>query len=262
MANNQFEKHPTAQVHPDALIGEGTQIGAFSIVDAKVKIGKNCQIHDHVIIRDYTSLGDDVSIFPFAVIGSAPQHLKYKGEPTSVEIGNRVTLRENVTVHKGTTIGISKTIIGDDAYIMAYGHIAHDCIIGKQVIIANATQLAGHVEIGDHAVLSGLSGITQFCRVGPHCFIGGASMLRRDLPPFLTGKGNDFRVQSVNSVGLSRRGFSPEAVAQIKKMFKIFYRRGHTVSQAIERITMDIENIPERKTFLDFIETSKMGIIR
>jgi UDP-N-acetylglucosamine acyltransferase len=177
-------------------------------------------------------------------------------------IGDRVTLRENVTVHRGTEIGIGTTIIKSDTYLMAYCHVAHDCIIGQHVIIANATQLAGHVEIGDHAVISGLTGVTQFCRIGAHCFIGGSSMLRRDVPPFLTGKGNDFRVQSVNSVGLSRRGYSPDAIARIKSMFKIFYRRGLTVSQAIEKIAMDVEEAPERRLFLEFIESSKMGIVR
>jgi len=257
-----FEKHPTAIVHPDAIIGEGTRIGAFSVIDAKVVIGKNCEIQDHVVIRDYVSLGDEVKIFPFAVIGSAPQHFKYKGEPTTVAIGNRTTLRESVTVHRGTTVGIGKTVVGEDCFIMAYCHVAHDCVVGNHVVIANSTQLAGHVEIGDFAIIGGLSAVTQFCRVGPHCFIGGSSIIRKDLPPFLSGKGNEFEVQGVNAVGLSRRGYDSDAVHRIKKMFKIFYLQGLTVSQAIEKVLTEVADAPERAQFLGFVESSKTGITR
>lgn len=262
MANRKFEMHPSAIVHPDAQIGEGSRIGAFSVIDAKVVLGKNCNIQEHVVIRDYVSMGDDCTVYPFACVGGTPQHLKYKGEPTTLTIGNRVTLREHVTVHRGTTIGTGNTIIGDDCYIMAYTHVAHDCILGKHIIIANATQLAGHVEIGDHVILSGLSAVTQFCRVGAHCFIGGSSIIRKDLPPFLLGKGNEFEVQGVNAIGLARRGYSDEAISHIKKMYKIFYLQGLTVSQAIEKVHTEIGDLPERAEFLSFIETSKTGITR
>ncbi len=256
------EIHPTAIVHPDAQIGEGTRIGAFCIVDAKVSIGKNCVLQDHVVIRDYSTLGDEVTVHPFAVIGGAPQHLRYAGEPTTVVIEDKVTLRESVTVHRGTTFGSGTTRVGKGAYLMAYCHIAHDCVVGEQAILANGVQLAGHVTLGKFVVVGGLSGVTQFCSVGDYSFIGGASLLRKDLPPFLSGKGNDFQVQGVNLVGLERQGFSEEAVRRIRKAFKILFLQKLTVSQAIEKVMVELEASPEVDSLLSFIKHSKQGIAR
>ncbi len=256
------EIHSTALVHPDAKIGEGTRIGAFAIVDAKVSIGKNSVIHDHAIIRDYSTLGDEVNVHPFAVVGGAPQHLKYAGEPTTAVIGNRVTLREYVTVHRGTPFGTQTTVIKDGAYLMAYCHVAHDCIVGENVIMANCAQLAGHVTLGKAVVVGGQSAITQFCSVGDFSFIGGGSLLRKDLPPFLSGKGNDFNVQGVNMVGLQRQGFTTEAIRQLRRLFKIFYLQNLTVSQAIERVNTELGASPEVDAFLGFLKGAKMGIAR
>ncbi len=256
------EIHPTALVHPDAHLGEGTRVGAYAIVDAKVQTGRGCVIHNHAVIRDFSVLGDEVQVHPFAVIGGDPQHVKYRGEPTTVSIGNRVVLRESVTVNRGTTFGNGTTVVGDDVLIMAYSHVGHDCIVGNNVIIANSVQLAGHVTVGKNAVIGGISGVTQFCSVGDFCFLGASSLLRKDLPPYLSGKGNDFEVQGVNVVGLERSGVSPEVIRSLRNLYKIFYRQKLTVSQALEKATIEIPSSPEREIFLSFLKSSKMGIVR
>lgn len=256
------EIHPTAIVHPEAKIGEGTRVGAYSIIEQGVSVGRNCEIQDHVVIRGWTELGDNVRVFPFAVIGAEPQHLKYAGEETRVIIGNRVTLREAVTVHRGTVFGNKKTTIGDDTFIMAYCHVAHDCIVGQGVVMANGCQLAGHSEVQDGVVMSGLSGVGQFCRVGRYCFLGAYSAARKDVPPFITGKGPGFEVQGINMVGLTRKGFSETTVNNIRTMYKIFYCRHLTVAQAVDAIRTELGETDEVKLFVDFVQKSKMGIIR
>lgn len=256
------EIHSTAIVDPKAKIGAGTRIGPFSIIGPQVVLGENCEVQEHVVLRGNTTVGNDVKIFPFCVVGGEPQHLGYKGEPTAVMIGNRVTLREGTTVHRGTTFGTGTTIIQDDVYLMAYNHVAHDCVIGRNAIICNSVQLAGHVEIEDGVVIGGQSEIAQFCRVGRYCYVGGGSTLRKDLPPFLLGKGNDFQVQGINVVGLEKAGFSPPTIQRLKKLFKIFYVQKQTVSQAIEKVMLEVGDTDEAKIFLDFIRTSKAGFIR
>lgn len=254
--------HPTAIVHPDANIGDGTRIGAYAMVDPKVVIGKNCVIHNHAVIRDHTTLGDEVQVHPFAVVGGDPQHLKYKGEPTTAVIGNRVTLRESVTIHRGTAFGNGTTVVHDGVYLMAYCHVAHDCIVGPGCILANTVQLAGHVTLGKSVTIGGVSAVTQFCSVGDFAFIGGGSLLRKDLPPYLSGKGTDFNVQSVNVVGLERQGFSEEAVRALRKAFRIIYMQNLTVGQALEKVSVEVPALPEVDVFLDFIKRSKQGIAR
>lgn len=260
--SRETEIHPTAIVHPKAELGAGTSVGPFAIVEEGVQTGRHCVIRSHAVVTGRTTLGDEVQIYPFAVIGSEPQHLKYRGEPTRVEIGHRVILRESVTVHRGTEIGTGVTRIGDDSLIMAYAHVAHDCVVGRKTILANSVQLAGHTEIGERVTIGGLSAIAQFCRVGDYCYVGGGSILRKDLPPFLLGKGADFAVQGVNAVGLSRNGFSESAVQRLKSLYKIFYLQGLTVSRAIERIVTDLGEEGEVKAFLDFVRGSKVGFIR
>jgi UDP-N-acetylglucosamine acyltransferase len=203
-----------------------------------------------------------VQVHPFAVIGGDPQHLRYQGEPTSVSIGNRVTLRESVTVHRGTAFGNQTTVVKDGAYLMAYCHVAHDCIVGENVILANGVQLAGHVTLGNSVTIGGVSAVTQFCSVGDFCFIGGGSLLRKDLPPYLSGKGNDFAVQGVNAVGLERNGFSSEAISALRKVFKIFYLQKRTVAQALEKATEELGAVEEVQKFLQFLRQSKQGIVR
>jgi len=257
-----FSIHPTAIVHPQARIGEGSTIGAFSVIEAEVTIGERANIASHVVIHSHTHIGSGANISSFAVLGGAPQHTRYKGEPTTLEIGNDVTIRESVTCNRGTEFGHGKTVIKDRVMLMAYCHVAHDCVVGTDVIMANAVQLAGHVEVGDFVGIGGVSAVTQFCRVGSHSFLGGGSLLRKDLPPYVIGKGNDFEVQAINLVGLERRGFSPESLKRLRKVFKIFYLQNLTVSQAIEKIVVEVGREPEVDFFLKFLEGSKNGILR
>jgi len=254
--------HPTAIVHPQAVIGEGTTVGPFSIINEGARIGKNCDIQENVIVRGHTEIGDECKIFPFSVVGAEPQHLGYKGEPTRVEIGTGVTLRESVTIHRGTVGGGGVTKVGDGCYIMAYSHVAHDCIVGKNVIIANTVQLAGHVVIKDNAVLGGQSAVVQHCRVGEFCYIGGGSIIRKDLPPFTVGKGNPFEVQGINAVGLSRKGYSDETLGQLRTLYKIFFLQKLNVNEAVEKIIAKVGETPEVKLFMQFLKDSKMGFVR
>lgn len=254
--------HPTAIVKTGASIGENTMIGAYSIIGSNVSLGKNCIVQEHVIIRGHTTIGEGTIIFPFAVVGGEPQHLGYKGEPTRVEIGSHTTLRESVTIHRGTPFGHGVTKVGDHSYIMAYSHVAHDCTVGKNVIIANGLQMAGHVTIEDFATIGGNCAIAQHCRIGRYCYVGGSSTLRKDLPPFLTGKGNVFDIQGINAVGLERLGFSSETIRRIKNMYKIFYLQKLNVSEATDKILTEIGEVDEVKVFLDFVKTSKVGLTR
>lgn len=254
--------HPTALVSPGARVGEGACIGSYSIIEDDVVIGEGCEIQDHVVIRKHVTLGNQVVIHPFAVIGGDPQHLGYKGEPTTVKVGDRTVLRESVTVHRGTTFGNGTTVIGEDGLLMAYTHVAHDCVVGKGVIMANGVQLAGHSHIGDYVTIGGLTGVAQHCRVGMYCYLGGASMVRKDLPPFLVGKGNDFEVQGINVVGLERRGFNTDTIVRLRKVFKIFFKQNLTVVQATERIVDELGQTDEVRAFLDFVKGSKLGFVR
>jgi UDP-N-acetylglucosamine acyltransferase len=237
-------------------------VGAYSIIGEDVCIGDGCEIQDHVSLTGRTTLGKEVRVFPFSVIGSEPQHLHYKQEPTEVEIGDQTVLRECVTIHRGTHVGTGKTSIGKNTYVMAYAHVAHDCQVGSHVILCNSVQLAGHVLVEDYANIGGLTGVVQFCRVGKFCYVGGASMIRKDLPPYLMGKGNEFEVQGINSVGLSRNGVSNETIQQLKTLYKIFYLQNLTTSQAIEKVTMELGNQLEVQHFLNFIKSSKLGFVR
>ena len=260
---NGVQIHPTAIVHPNAVLGEGTKIGAYSIVDENVVTGRDCNIQEHVILRGHVTLGEGVQVFPFAVIGGEPQHTRYKGEPTRVEIGDRTILRESVTVHRGTMLDQGVTRVGSDCYLMAYTHIAHDCRIGKNVYLANACQIAGHVEIQDNVILGGQTGVPQFGRVGRYCYIGGGTILRKDIPPFLTGKGNPFEAQGINAVGLQRQGFSEQTISRLRKLYRIvFIRKGLTLTQALEQAVQELGEHDDVKVFADFVNESKLGIHR
>lgn len=254
--------HPTAFVSADAKLGRGVSVGAYSIIDSGAVIGEKTQIREHVIIRPGTTIGSECTIHPFAVLGEEPQHLAYKGEPTTVEIGDRVILRESTTVHRGTAFGNKATRIGDDCFIMAYTHVAHDCQIGKKVIIANAVQLAGHVEIDSFVTLGGHSAVAQFCRVGRYCYIGGGTVIRKDVPPFLLGKGAEFEVQGINAIGLEKSGFSESTVKRLRNLYKIFFLQKLTVSKAIEKIMLEVGDTDDVRLFLDFVKSSKNGIHR
>ena len=254
--------HPTAIIHPGARIGSGTQIGAYSVIEEHVIIGEHCHVHNHVVICSGTNIGHEVTIYPFCVIGGAPQHLKYQDEPTIVEIKDGVTLREGVTVHRGTMFGRGKTVVYEKAYLMAYSHVAHDCVVGRESVFANVALLAGHVEIGEHVNIGGNSAVVQFCRVGNYCYIGGGSLIRKDLPPFLLGKGNPFKVQGVNVIGLEKQGFSGDIILKIKDAFKIFYLSRLTTQAAIQTLISRGDLIPEVSSLIEFIQSSRVGITR
>jgi UDP-N-acetylglucosamine acyltransferase len=254
--------HPTAIVHPKAQLGRGTRVGPFSVIGQDVVIGENCEIQEHVVIRGRVKIGNDCRFFPFVVLGGEPQHLGYKNEPTEVVIGDRNVFRESVTVHRGTIAGGGITTIGNDCLIMAYAHVGHDCSVGNKVIIVNAVQLAGHVILEDFVTLGGQSAVVQHCRVGKYCYIGGGSLIRKDVPPFTSGKGNEFKVQGFNKVGLERSGVSAERIANIKRIFKICYIQKLTASNAIEKIAAELPGSEDAVAFLDFVKTSKLGFHR
>lgn len=254
--------HPTALVHPKARLGAGTRVGPYSILGEDTVTGENCEIQEHVVIRGRVTFGKDCRVFPFAVIGGEPQHLGYKNEPTEVVIGDRNVFRESVTVHRGTVAGGGVTRIGNDNLIMAYTHVGHDCVIGNRNIIVNSVQLAGHVVVEDFVTLGGQSEVVQHCRIGKFCYIAGGSTIRKDVPPFLSGKGNEFEIQGINKIGMERSGVSADRIATVKQLFKIFYLQGLTVSKAIEKIAIECAGSEEAEAFLNFVKSSKAGVHR
>ncbi|MFM8315571.1 MAG: acyl-ACP--UDP-N-acetylglucosamine O-acyltransferase [Deltaproteobacteria bacterium] len=254
--------HPTAIIHSGAKLGKGTRVGPFSVISSDAIVGDNCEIQENVIIRGRVTLGNDCKVFPFSVLGGEPQHLGYKNEPTEVVVGDRVVFRESVTVHRGTVMGGGVTRIGSDCLIMAYVHVGHDCHVGNKVIIVNASQLAGHVIVEDFATVGGQTGVVQHCRVGRYCYIGGGSLIRKDLPPFLAGKGNDFQIQGINRVGMERAGIDSKRIADMKEIYKIFLLQNLTVSKALEKISVKFPESEDAKVFLDFVKSSKVGVHR
>ncbi len=254
--------HPTAIIHPDARIAEGVSIGAYSVVGGHVEIGEGTEIGPHVVVEGHTRLGSDNRIFQFCSIGAAPQDKKYAGEPTRLEIGNRNTLREFCTVNCGTTQDQGVTQIGDDNWIMAYVHVAHDCVLGNNIIMANSTQLAGHVTVGDWVILGGITGVHQFVRIGAHSMTAVGSMLLQDLPPYVMAAGNPAEPRSINAEGLKRRGFSSEAIAAIRRSFKALYRNGMLLEQARQAIEAEATSVPELALLASFLQQPGRGIIR
>jgi UDP-N-acetylglucosamine acyltransferase len=207
--------HPTALVHPRAELGDGIEIGPYSIIEDDVIIGNNCKIQSHVYIDSGTRLGEGIKISKGAVLGTAPQDLKYKGEKTYLEVGEGTAIREFATLNRGTDYSY-KTVVGKNCFLMAYCHIAHDCIIGNNVIISNAVNMAGHVEIDEYVGIGGLTAIHQFVKIGQHCFVGGGLRVQKDIPPYILAMGEPMQYGGVNHVGLSRRGFSLEVLREIK----------------------------------------------
>ncbi|MBU3742270.1 MAG: acyl-ACP--UDP-N-acetylglucosamine O-acyltransferase [Candidatus Kapabacteria bacterium] len=254
--------HPTAVVDPAARIGQGVTIGPFCVVEADVEIGDGTTLMSHVVLASGARIGRDVRIHPGAIVATAPQDLKYNGEPTLAIIGDRTVLRECVTVNRGTTHS-GKAEVGSDCLLMAYVHVAHDCIVGSHVIIANSVQLGGHVEVGDWAILGGLTGVHQFCRIGAHSMVGACSRVVKDVPLFtLCGK-EPLTVEGVNAVGLRRRGFTGETIAAIDTFYHTLLRSGLNTSDGIaayEAAHVSIE--PDVRACIDFIRASKRGIYR
>jgi UDP-N-acetylglucosamine acyltransferase len=254
--------HPTAIVHPGARLGQDVEIGAYSLVGEHVEIGDGSRVGPHVVINGHTRIGAGNRIFQFCSIGEEPQDKKYAGEPTRLEIGDRNVIREFCTFNIGTAQDTGVTRMGDDNWIMAYVHIAHDCEVGNHTIFANNATLAGHVHIDDYAILGGFTGVHQFCRVGAHVITGIASVVRQDVPPFLTVAGNPLAPHGVNSEGLKRRGFSPEALAGLKRAYKTLYKSGLSLADAQAAIAAEAETLPELKPLADFLAVSGRGIVR
>jgi UDP-N-acetylglucosamine acyltransferase len=254
--------HPTAIVHPWAKIGDGVKIGPYAVIDEHVTLGDNCVVGPHVLIEGRTTIGRDNVFFHGATAGGAPQDLKYRGQTTFLEIGDGNTFREFVTIHRGSgDRGVTR--IGSRCFLMAYAHVAHDCVIGDEVILANSVNLGGHVKIGDFANIGGVTPVHQFVSVGQYAFVGGGSRVERDIPPFVKAAGSPTRVYGVNSVGLERRGFAPARRAMIKKMVNLLYRSGLNVSQVIEQLKNSGEfEDPERSMLVEFLEAAVRGITR
>jgi UDP-N-acetylglucosamine acyltransferase len=238
------------------------EIGAYSLIGEHVEIGDGTRIGPHVVVTGHTRMGASNRVFQFCSIGEEPQDKKYAGEPTRLEIGDRNVIREFCTFNTGTAQDTGVTRLGDDNWIMAYVHVAHDCEVGSNTIFANNATLAGHVHIGDYTILGGFTGVHQFCRVGAHVITGIASVVRQDVPPFLTVAGNPLAPHGVNSEGLKRRGFSPEALAALKRAYKTLYKSGLSLGEAQSAIAKEASGVPEIQPLADFLAVSGRGIVR
>ncbi|WP_375339145.1 acyl-ACP--UDP-N-acetylglucosamine O-acyltransferase [Candidatus Thiothrix phosphatis] len=254
--------HPTAVIHPAAQLAEGVEVGAFSIIGADVSIGKGSRIGPHVVIDGPTRIGEDNQVYQFASVGAAPQDKKYQGEPTELVIGDRNVIRECCTINRGTVQDKGKTVIGDDNWIMAYVHIAHDCIIGNNTIFANSATLAGHVEIRDWVILGGFTLVHQFCVVGEHAFTGMGSAISKDVPPYAMVSGAPAEPHSINLEGLKRRGFASDAIHRIKDAHRVLYRQNLTTQEALAKIEHDYGGHADIQLLLDFCRNSQRGLIR
>jgi UDP-N-acetylglucosamine acyltransferase len=253
--------HPTAIIHPDAKIAAGCEIGPYCVIGANVEIGDGCWLQSHVVIEGPTRIGANNRFYSFGSIGQQTQDLKYAGEPTCLEVGEGNTFREFVTVNRGTAPN-SKTVIGNRGNFLAYCHIAHDCVVGDDVIFSNNGTLAGHVEVGNHVVLGGLTAVHQYCRLGPYAMTGGCSKIVQDVPPFLIADGNPAVVRGLNKVGLERQGYTPDQLKNLKECYRILYRQNMNVAQAIEQIRSSVPDTSEVDTFVTFIASTSRGIIK
>lgn len=254
--------HNTAIIHPDAQIAEGVSIGAYSIIGEHVSIGAGTTIAPHVVIHGHTKIGCDNQIFQFCSLGEVPQDKKYAGEPTRLEIGDRNIIREFCTFNIGTVQDMGVTRIGNDNWIMAYVHLAHDCSIGNHTIFANNASLAGHVSVGDYAILGGFTGVHQFCKIGAHVMTGISSVIFKDVPPYLMIAGQPAAPHGINSEGLKRRGYSAAALSGLKRAYKLLYREGLSVAEAQIQLAALAQDVVEVQAMVDFLAQSERGIIR
>lgn len=254
--------HPTAIIDPKASIDTSVTVGAFSYIGPDVTIGAGTTVANHVTIKGPTTIGQDNRIYPYACLGEDPQDKKYANEPTKLEIGDRNTIREFCTFNRGTVQDKNTTKIGNDNWVMAYVHIAHDCIVGNNTIIANNSSLAGHVEVHDFAILGGFTLVHQFCKVGAHIITAVNSVVFKDIPPYVTAAGYDAKPHGINSEGLRRRGFDAETIKQIKRAYKTLYRKGLSLVEATDALKSMEAETPEIKLYTDFISQSNRGLIR
>jgi UDP-N-acetylglucosamine acyltransferase len=259
--------HPQSIVHPNARLAADVDIGPFCTVGENVELGAGCRLVSHVVIDGHTAIGEHNTFFPFCSIGLASQDKKYANEPTRVVIGSNNVFRESCTVHRGTAQDRGLTSIGSRGLFMAYAHVAHDCVIADDVILANAATLGGHVRVGNWAILGGLAGVHQFCRIGDHAMVGGASCVLQDVAPYTLGQGNPFSVSTVNSEGLKRRGFTPEAIAAVRNAYKIVFRNNLTLKEATAALEAETVVAPEDvknalQLLIDFLQTPGRGLAR
>lgn len=251
--------HPTAIVHPKAEVGPECEIGPYCVLGENVVLGARCRLHSHVVIDGHTRLGMENEIFPFASIGLKTQDLKWRGGITRTEIGDRNTFRESVTINSATSEG-EVTVVGSDNHILAYSHIAHNVVMGDHVIMSNVATLAGHVRVEDYAVVGGLAAVHQFCRIGKMSIIGGCSKVVQDVPPFMLADGNPAETRTINKVGMERNGISEESQSALRQAYKLLFREGLTIPNALARIAQELPPVPELLHLIEFVRTSERGI--
>ena len=254
--------HPTAIVDSKAEIDINVDIGPYSVIANNVSVGSGTVIGPHVIVDPYVSIGSDCHIFQYASVGAEPQAVKFKGEKTYVKIGRGTVVREFATINRGTEFGSGVTAIGEENLLMAYCHVAHDCETGRKVILANNATLAGHIVIGDYVTVGGLVAIHQFVRIGEYAYVGGKSGVPKDIPPYVIAAGDRAKLYGLNRVGLKRHGFPETTVNALKKVYRIFFRIGITLNEAIERAQAEVDHLPEVINFIKFIKSSQRGITR
>jgi UDP-N-acetylglucosamine acyltransferase len=252
---------PLAHIHPNAQLGKDITVDPFAVIEDEVTIGDGTHVMTHAVIMKKVVIGKSCKIFPGAVIGAIPQDLKFNGEETIVQIGNNTTIRECVTINRGTK-DKWKTVVGNNCLLMAYSHIAHDCLLGDYVIIANSVQLAGHVEIGDHAIIGGMAAAIQFSKIGAHTYIAGGTEVIKDVPPYIKAGRSPLCYVGVNSVGLQRRGFTSEKINSISEIYRNIYLRGLNITQATQIIEKELPESEEKTEILQFIKDSKRGILK
>lgn len=254
--------HPTALVDPSAKLGEDVEIGAYAFVGPNVTLGAGAVLEHHASVHKDTTLGAGCHIWPFASLGGDPQDLKYKGEDSTLEVGERTVVRECATLNRGSGHGGGATRVGSDCLIMAYAHVAHDCMIGNHVVMANSVNLAGHVTLMDHCALGGMTAVHQFVRIGVRCFVGGMSAVDRDLPPYCLCEGNRAVPRGINTIGLKRAGFSPEVLEGLKKAYRIIFRNRTSLAQVLEKARQEAGQVKEVEELIGFFEASERGVSR
>lgn len=257
--------HPTALIDPSAELDSSVRVGAYTRIGPRVQIGPDCDIGSHVVIECNTRMGQGNRVFQFASIGADPQDKKYAGEPTTLEIGDHNTIREFVTLNRGTVQDQGVTRIGSRNWLMAYVHVAHDCVLGDEIILANTVNLAGHVQIGDWVILGGYTGVHQFCKVGPHAMTGVSTVVLHDLPPFVMAMGNTAQAHGINSEGLRRRGFDAERINRVRRAYKTLYKNGLTLEQARQALHQELKDQGDSadiRMLVDFLDQVTRGIVR
>ena len=262
MQENQVTIHPSAVVHPNARIADTVEIGPYSVIGEHVSIGRETKIASHVLIEGWTTIGERNQIHSFSSIGTPPQDIGYKNDETFLIIGNDNVIRECATIHRATTKEDRKTEIGNKNFLMAYSHVAHDCKLGNNIIMANSVALGGHIVIDDNAILGGIVAVHQFVRIGAYSIIGGQSAVSQDIPPYVSAAGNRAKLYGLNLVGLKRRGFSDAVIGTLKKAYKIIFRSGLTQDEALHKVVEEFPQSAEVRTLVDFIRSSKRGITR